>query len=463
MTADIKNKSQKKILFMIVFIISTLFYLTWYFHDGIIMSVDGPTYISMESGREPFYPIFLWIFRTIFGESIYLNIVVIIQCIIAGLAATCIAIELKERFQLAVLTIVPIVLIEYGITLLNRFVAQRKYSYYNSICSEALAYSFWIFFMLSIMRIIYDHKTKDVIVALVWCIMMTSVRKQMLIGYCVLFLAVIYHLWRDKKAKSILIAFVLLAIGLLGNMGIDRVYNFALRGEFVARTGDATFVFGNEIYVADESMAEHISDEENKQIFLEILQVADEQQYRMKYAPKGWMGAEQHYSDAYDRIKFDVGMGVIREHSQAHGVYHLDFNEYYEAIANEMTKELLVPCIPGMLKLFVINVISGFVTTVLKVHRLLNWIALFMYIAYIALIIYILRYVEKEKRSHSSAVFAIFVLLAIGINVCFTSLTIYCQMRYMLYNTAFFYQAGLVMLIEAANIWGTKKNEKKNR
>jgi hypothetical protein len=43
--------------------------------------------------------------------------------------------------------------------------------------------------------------------------------------------------------------------------------------------------------------------------------------------------------------------------------------------------------------------------------------------------------------------------LAIALNVGLTSATIYCQMRYMLYNTAFFYQAGFLMLIEARRMY----------
>ena len=51
--------------------------------------------------------------------------------------------------------------------------------------------------------------------------------------------------------------------------------------------------------------------------------------------------------------------------------------------------------------------------------------------------------------------FAILVLVAIAVNVGLTSAVIYPQMRYMLYNTGLFYQAGLLMLIE---VWNLKKS-----
>lgn len=40
-------------------------------------------------------------------------------------------------------------------------------------------------------------------------------------------------------------------------------------------------------------------------------------------------------------------------------------------------------------------------------------------------------------------------MISLVATIILTSVTIYCQMRYMLYNTGLFYQAGLVMLYEA--------------
>ncbi|MDE6918028.1 MAG: hypothetical protein K2P39_14675, partial [Lachnospiraceae bacterium] len=117
--------------------------------------------------------------------------------------------------------------------------------------------------------------------------------------------------------------------------------------------------------------------------------------------------------------------------------------------ANAMMRELRVPSIPNLIKLFVCNVIHGMITTILKVHRLLNWAAVLIYGAYAALFLYL-----KRKNVREGLGFAAAVAAAIVVNVCFTSLTIYPQMRYMLYNTALFYQAGVVLCIQ----WYTHRN-----
>jgi membrane protein YdbS with pleckstrin-like domain len=112
---------------------------------------------------------------------------------------------------------------------------------------------------------------------------------------------------------------------------------------------------------------------------------------------------------------------------------------------------------PGLIRLFVCNVISGLITTVLKVHKYLNVLAVLLYIAYLAVLIWLVKKKAYKRESNSVVGFAILVLLAIALNVGLTSATIYCQMRYMLYNTAFFYQAGLLMLIEAGRIYKMEK------
>ena len=55
---------------------------------------------------------------------------------------------------------------------------------------------------------------------------------------------------------------------------------------------------------------------------------------------------------------------------------------------------------------------------------------------------------SEWDESRRAVLFALLVLLSIVVNVCFTSLTIYCQMRYMLYNTGLFYQAWGMMLYQ---------------
>jgi hypothetical protein len=135
-------------------------------------------------------------------------------------------------------------------------------------------------------------------------------------------------------------------------------------------------------------------------------------------------------------------MVVINEYLEESGVLQDQKVIQYNNIINTMARELLLPCIKDMFRIFLCNIIHGLITTVLKVHPVLNWLALIIYVIYMLLLI-----LSIKNRTRATP-FAVFVLLAMIVNILFTATTIYCQMRYMLYNTALFYQAMFIMMIE---------------
>ena len=141
-------------------------------------------------------------------------------------------------------------------------------------------------------------------------------------------------------------------------------------------------------------------------------------------------------------------MPVIREDQDARGIPDAERETDYNRIAGTMMRELLIPCLPRLVKLYFSKIVHGFVTTILKVHSLLNWVALLLYLFYGASIVLLHQAQKRAAWNVANPIyFALLVLFAIAVNVCFTSLTIYCQMRYMLYNTGLFYQAWWVMII----------------
>ncbi|MDE7323020.1 MAG: hypothetical protein K2N73_09915 [Lachnospiraceae bacterium] len=451
-----KQKRRKQAVFyLILFVGSLAFYLAWYLLDGIILTEDAPSYINMQSDREPGYCLYLWMFREIFGEELYLHAAVVVQCIVAALAACAITIKLTGLFSLNLPGSMGVLAVQYGITLLNRFVAQRRYSYFNSVETEGLAYSLWVFYFLCILGVLYKKQKWSVAGAVFWSVVLISIRKHMLITLVILLIVMVWAYIGEKGwLKAGIYALIICILGFAGTKLVDCSYNLMTRGVFAPHTGDSSFILGTELYLADEGMAEHISDAEHKELFLEIMRRADEKEYNIAYAGKGWQAIEDHYSSAYDRIKFDIVMVVIREHQEAVGISGADREADYNLTAATLMKELLLPSVPKLVKLYVCNVIHGFVTSVLKVHRLLNWAALMLYLLYAATMAWLCASRHRRMRvriddnSCNPVYFAVLVLVSIAVNVCFTSLTIYCQMRYMLYNTGLFYQAWWIMLLE---------------
>lgn len=461
------QKRREQTTVVILFLISLAFYLFWYLFDGIIITEDAPSYIQMQSDREPGYCLYLWLFREIFGPEVGLHVAVIGQCVIAAVAACAITSVLGRLFALNWFGSAGILVIQYGITLLNRFVAQRRCSYFNSIETEGLAYSLWVFYFLCILGVWFQRDKKSLTGAIVWSIVLISIRKQMLITLVILFLVVFAaYLRKEGWKKAVVSVLLTCVIVLAGTRLIDCGYNWMVRGEFAPHTGDSSFILGTELYLADKDMAQQIQDADNRALFLEIMRRAEEKEYNIAYAGKGWQAIEDHYSRSYDRIKFDIVMAVIREQQEARGVAEADREADYNRIAGSMMRDLLMPSVPQLIKLFACNVIHGLITTVLKVHRVLNWAALLLYVLYGVTIflcadpcrgnkfphsiftVFAHKYNRTENNFTMAREFAWIVLLAIVVNVCFTSLTIYCQMRYMLYNTGLFYQAWWIMLLQ---------------
>ena len=62
-----------------------VFYLVFCFVFGIYLGSDSRGYIEMISAREPVYPLFLLLWRSIFGEGIYLWVVIILQNLLMAL------------------------------------------------------------------------------------------------------------------------------------------------------------------------------------------------------------------------------------------------------------------------------------------------------------------------------------------------------------------------------------------
>lgn len=444
--------------YWLIGIVSFGFYVLWYLLDGVIQTPDANSYIVMEANREPGYCMYLAFFRALFPAGCYLDAAVIVQCLIAAIAAVAICKELQKRFALHDLQMLCILIVQYGLTLLNRFVAQRRYSYFNSIETEGITYSLWVFLFVCLIRILYDAQKKDIVQALLWCVILTTIRKHMMISFGLFFLVIFYVEWKNKKWKKGLVqAVILLLLGFSLMKLIDYSYNYVTRGVFASHTGDSMFILGTEIFVADTGMVSRIENEEYQQLFLEIMKRADENQYNLKYAQSGWRNIESHYSNSYDRIKFDIINVTLNEYLDEKGMVQPQREELYNEITATMMKALLPVCIQDMARISYGNVLHGFITTVLKVHPLLNLPALGLYILYFGVFIYLVKQKSYAKVQTSVLPFACLVMVAIVANVFLTAVTIYSQMRYMLYNTGLFYQAGFLMLIEIARIRKVKE------
>lgn len=149
--------------------------------DGPVWCRDSNSYVTMDYTREPIYPTFLWLMRTLFGENmmvhgwdltdrlggkapamepLYLMAVIVVQSILAAvtvwlLSKLCYEISGKLRFAAAAN------LVMWGVDLLNRFGAKRGSTYTQSIMTEGFGVSFYILFLLSLFQYLRQRRRME--------------------------------------------------------------------------------------------------------------------------------------------------------------------------------------------------------------------------------------------------------------------------------------------------------------
>lgn len=147
---------------VIVLALSFGFYLFFAFFDGAVICVDSPSYITMDSSREPLYPLLLAVFRRIFqgvSGEFYLSVTAVFQSILAALSVFLLEEYIRKTMHLSKLCASFVLVIPMSVSLLCRFAAKRGSMYSNSILTEGIVISlFLIFFRFLIEYDLYSTR-----------------------------------------------------------------------------------------------------------------------------------------------------------------------------------------------------------------------------------------------------------------------------------------------------------------
>ena len=424
-----------------------LFYVFFAFLDGAVICVDSPSYINMQSSREPLYPILLALARCIFKggqEGDYLAAVAFFQSILMAVSVFALEEYLRKKLNVSKIASVLVMLIPLAVSLLCRFAARRGSMYSNSILTEGIAIPLYLLFFRFLIEYIASNTQKS----LCWCLalsfLMISTRKQMLFAFVLLLFAIIYVAGRKKKA-GYGIATVLLSIILVfgANMIFDVGYNYMVRGERTTHSSDIRFIATVAFYTADREDAVFIEDADVRELFLEIYDTCEEQGYLGHSAGKGWKERVSHFGDHYDHIQIDTMWPLVNAYAlERWGGGITDLNENADRVMDIINQSVIPHNIREILGAFGDNFLSGLVTTVAQRNALLIWYSLLVYVLYLWLLFYHIR--KKENRF--MILFSSLTLLSVLLNVGLVSLVIFCQTRYTIYNMALFYISLMLML-----------------
>lgn len=277
------EKNTNRILFPVLAIVGFLVLLFFSRERSFFLQTDSQLYIdgNMITGVMPVYPAFLRICRNIFGESIYLNVVVYIQTLLAVVASLDLLAYVKKHFNLELLSVIVCyiaLLMLWGIDYVYAGISHQ-------ILTEGLTFPlFYIYFKYVLKSMWEEHFYRNTALHVVWALVMSQIRSQMkmliLISAMIFAYVIIRDCIRGRRNKKIVIwgfsglaAMMLLAVVLvITKGGADQLYD-AL--SFKA------------LYIMDSESAE-LFDGEMRNIYEMTYNALDENRYLYTYAERGF-------------------------------------------------------------------------------------------------------------------------------------------------------------------------------
>ena len=410
---------------------------------------DSNQYIAMHIHREPLYPFFLWIFRSLFGETKYLDIVRFLQNGLAAFSVIWLAESLKKRFDFGQWMEALVCLILLAPHIITPVFSASGLVLSNGVISEALGLPLFYLFTAQCMKMVYTRQRGAALSSLLLSLFLSLVRGQMMftILLWLVFAGAVVIVEKKKLAKRLLICVVCTALAFGTRTLLVKSYNLVFNGYFINNTFGSVGLLANILYAADEEDAERIADQDARVMFELSYRLAKEQGATYQDAPEGFFNRAAHLEKWHDAIKFEMIEEPWRQlHDREGFIDYIPENVESDRIAATIVKSLLPAVLGRWLYDYLALACYGLIRSIAVVHPLLNWYALTAYLAYI-----VLAALAWRKNHNSNAVWlAAFSLLAVLANVFATSMIIMCLSRYVIYGLPLFYVSGLMLLYELA-------------
>lgn len=410
---------------------------------------DSNQYIAMHIHREPLYSFFLWIFRSLFGETKYLDIVRFLQNGLAAFSVIWLAESLKKRFDFGQWMEALVCLILLAPHIITPVFSASGLVLSNGVISEALGLPLFYLFTAQCMKMVYTRQRGAALSSLLLSLFLSLVRGQMMftILLWLVFAGAVVIVEKKKLAKRLLICVVCTALAFGTRTLLVKSYNLVFNGHFINNTFGSVGLLANILYASDEEDAERIADQDARVMFELSYRLAKEQGATYQDAPEGFFNRAAHLEKWHDAIKFEMIEEPWRQlHDREGFIDYIPENVESDRIAATIVKSLLPAVLGRWLYDYLALACYGLIRSIAVVHPLLNWYALTAYLAYI-----VLAALAWRKNHNSNAVWlAAFSLLAVLANVFATSMIIMCLSRYVIYGLPLFYVSGLMLLYELA-------------
>ena len=318
-----KRKWQKLLLFiflLIIFIGSLLLF-------GSRTYTDTGSYEVMSPIREPFYGVFLNIYKILFGEHSY-TAVALTQNICAVIVCYLLLEYIIESNHIHSLIIkcamLLAVLMPYIVT---PFFTVSRMVIANAILTEGITLSLYNLYFYFLLHIVWEKQAEQKkyvtysIVSLAIALILTLTRGQMLVTVIAWFIVetVVLHI-RYRKGdsglfwKNMCICVLLVIITVALRTISVGIYNYVNNGAFSQTPYGKVTLFTNVLYVSHRDADQNIEDDTLRTLYDEIYDEAVAQGVLYVDAPSGLTAEAEFFSSAHDTLKMDIIEAELTEY-----------------------------------------------------------------------------------------------------------------------------------------------------
>lgn len=210
-------------------------------HGGPVLFDDSGSYIEMSwhEGVMPVYPLFLLGNQALFGDAVYLWVVMIEQAVLAAFSVVLLEETLRKQFDLhpvegvlfCVLALYP-----YTIEMPGAVMTQ-------AILTEGVAYSLFYIYLVILLRAVWKKSYVRLMGAFGMTLFLSGVRSQLQILFGVCGIVFLYLVCMRRRKKGNIRRLIRLAAGLTGCivisltgillvMGMSRGYHTVLKTDY---------------------------------------------------------------------------------------------------------------------------------------------------------------------------------------------------------------------------------------
>jgi len=318
--------------------------------------------------------------------------------------------------------------------------------------TEGLTFPFHMFFTACMLQGLFSETKKKqyYIAAFFLSLFLVLTRNQMLVTFAVWCVVIGFEILRSRRWKQLLWLCLAVVLFFAGRSGFNHIYNKTMHKGYVGADTGSYNMLTTFLYLSDKEDEALLENEEHKALFRTMHDQMEAEGMTLADAPEGILGKAYHYEEYYDAIGFGIQQPCLFEYAAQKGLPEgQQLNEVVHTAAR--INSALFPKLAGKyVSNYLATVASGLTRSVSASGIIMGIYSIFIYLLAIILMVYLF----KKNRQSKAALFMAFALLMICANVFATALMIMCLSRYMIYNTALFYIAGLMCLCE---LYGYKK------